>query len=47
MEDLTQEELNQLIIYYKNKCHELEYSLLITQLKVNKLSKEVAEQVVL
>jgi hypothetical protein len=40
MEDLEKQDLAQLVAYYRQKCNELEYSLLISQIKLNKTVKE-------
>jgi hypothetical protein len=39
MEDLEKQDLLQLIAYYRQKCNDLEYSLLVSQIKVNKITK--------
>lgn len=38
MEDLNIEELRQLVTFYKQRSSDLEFSLLQTQLKLNKVS---------
>lgn len=45
MEDLTIEEIRQLVVFYKQKATEGEFSLLQTQLKLNRfLSTEPAPE---
>jgi hypothetical protein len=36
MEDLTLEEVKQLLKYYKQKTYDLEFQLLLTQVRLNK-----------
>jgi hypothetical protein len=40
MNELDKEDLAQLVTYYRQKCNDLEYSLLISQIKLNKIVKE-------
>lgn len=44
MEDLTVEELRQLVLYYKQKASDLEMQLIMTQLKLNRQSHPSAIQ---
>lgn len=43
-EDLTTEELKQLLVYYKNKYHEVEYALLISQLQINRIKGAITQK---
>jgi len=40
MNELDKEDLAQLVAYYRQKCNDLEYSLLVSQIKLNKIVKE-------
>ena len=40
MEDLTKQDLKELIIFYKNKSVEMEWSFLLQQIKYNNMVKE-------
>lgn len=44
MEDLGMEDLKQLVIFYKQKAADLEYHMLVAQLKLNNFIKEQASK---